>query len=67
MTADAGGAPPAGDPEKDGKGLLLVDLLSLGRKFSFRRYREDVVGFLVAWGIVALLVALGTWVARLGV
>jgi hypothetical protein len=52
------------DPEEDGKGLLLVDLLSLPRRFSARRYREDLAGFLAAWGVVALLILLALWAVR---
>ncbi len=61
-------APPGRgpDPEEDGKGLLVVDLLSLGRRFSFRRYREDLAGFAAAWVVVAALVALALWCAGLG-
>ncbi|MGE5351926.1 MAG: sodium:solute symporter family protein [Acidobacteriota bacterium] len=33
--------------EENGHSLLLVDLLSLNKKFSYKRYREDIVGF--AW------------------
>lgn len=54
------------DPEEDGRGLLLVDLLSLRRRFSFRRYREDLVGFAAAWAVVALLIGLALWIARAG-
>jgi hypothetical protein len=52
--------------EADGQGLLLVDLLRLHRRFSFRRYREDLVGFGVAWVVVAALIALAWWCARVG-
>jgi Na+/proline symporter len=33
--------------EENGQSLLLVDMLSLNKKFSYKRYREDIVGF--AW------------------
>lgn len=36
-----------------GESLLLVNLLSLPQNFSWRRYRVDLAGFAVAWGIVA--------------
>src|SRR5690606_2311006 len=36
-----------------GESLLLVDLLSLPKKFSWQRYRVDLTGFLNAWAIVA--------------
>ena len=32
-------------------GLLLVDLLSLRKKFSWARYRTDILGFIAAAGI----------------
>lgn len=47
-------------------GLLLVDLLSLRKKFSWERYRIDIIGFLVACLIVALLIGLALFLARLG-
>jgi hypothetical protein len=56
----------ASDPEADGRGLLLVDLHHLGRTFSFRRYREDILGFLAAWLVVALLISLASWTAWVG-
>ena len=56
----------ATDPEDEGKGLLLVDLLSLGSKFSFRRYREDFGGFLIAWGVVAFLLLVAYLITRAG-
>jgi hypothetical protein len=54
------------DREADGKGLLLVDLLSLGSTFSFRRYREDLVGFVLSWGVVGLLLLLAAWAVSVG-
>lgn len=39
--------------EENGQSLLLVDLLSLHKKFSFKRYREDLVGF--GWAILFVL------------
>ena len=52
--------------EEDGHALLLVDLLRLPRTFTYRRYRLDVLGFLLAWLWVVLLLALGYWIARIG-
>ncbi len=55
-------APPAvrpqlaRDAEAAGEGLLLVDLLRLPLTFSFRRYRTDLLGFLGAVAVVALLI-----------
>ncbi|MDZ7318550.1 MAG: sodium:solute symporter family protein [candidate division KSB1 bacterium] len=47
-------------------GLLVVDLLSLPKKFSWARYRVDIIGFLVACVIVALLIGLAMVLARVG-
>lgn len=47
-------------------GLLLVDLLSLKKKFSWKRYRVDILGFLVAAGIVVVLLALMLILAGVG-
>ncbi len=52
------------DTEADGRGLLLVELLELRRKFSWRRYRADLGGFLLAWGFVAALMLLLVGIAR---
>lgn len=52
--------------EEDGHSLLIVDLLRLPARFTFKRYRLDVVGFLLAWLWVVLLLALGYLVARIG-
>ena len=41
----------------DDDGLLLVDLLSLHKKFSWKRYRIDIIGFSAA-AILALLIVL---------
>jgi hypothetical protein len=47
-----------------GQDLLLLDLpgwFTAGRwQGFFRRYREDLIGFVLAWGVVALLV-LAAW------
>ncbi len=52
--------------EEEGHSLLLVDLLSLRSKFSFRRYRVDILGFgkaslyvLAILGIAVLTTYLG--------
>ena len=45
-----------------GDDLLLLDLPGWGkkerRKNFFKRYREDLVGFLLSWGMVGILVLL---------
>lgn len=67
--SDSGTPParsPAPDPEAEGKGLLVVDLLSLPRRFSYRRYREDIVGFLAACAVVAALIAVALACAAIG-
>lgn len=57
---------PRSKLEEEGHSLLIVDLLRLPRTFSYRRYRLDVIGFLLAWLWVVLLLALGYWVTRIG-
>ncbi|MDQ3010864.1 MAG: hypothetical protein M3X11_09210 [Acidobacteriota bacterium] len=52
--------------EEDGHSLLIVDLLRLPQRFSYKRYRLDVIGFLLAWLWVVLLLLLGWWVSRIG-
>jgi Na+/proline symporter len=52
--------------EENGHSLLLVDLLSLHRKFSFKKYRVDIVGFMWALLFVIGIFALGIIVAGLG-
>jgi hypothetical protein len=52
--------------EEEGHALLIVDLLRLPRTFSYRRYRLDVIGFLLAWLWVVLLLALGWWITKIG-
>jgi Na+/proline symporter len=52
--------------EEQGHGLLLVDLLSLHRTFSFRRYRVDLLGFLAAAAMITAIIALAmllSWIA----
>jgi hypothetical protein len=43
--------------EENGHSLLLVDLLSLPRTFSFKRYRIDMTGFL--WAVLFVLAIFG--------
>ena len=57
---------PRSQMEEEGHALLIVDLLRLPRTFSYRRYRFDVIGFLLAWLWVVLLLLLGWWVTRIG-
>ncbi len=57
---------PSSKLEEEGHSLLIVDLLRLPQRFSYKRYRLDVIGFLLAWLWVVLLLALGYWVTRIG-
>jgi hypothetical protein len=57
---------PRSGLEEEGHSLLIVDLLRLPRNFSFKRYRIDLIGFLLAWLWVVLLLALGYWVTKIG-
>ncbi|MFA7228575.1 MAG: hypothetical protein WC061_06020, partial [Melioribacteraceae bacterium] len=52
--------------EENGHSLLLVDLLSLHKKFTFKRYRQDIVGFAWAMLFVFGIFALGLFVANIG-
>lgn len=52
--------------EENGHSLLLVDMLSLHKKFTFKKYREDVIGFAWASLFVIGIFALGLIVAGLG-
>ncbi len=65
---------PAGQPKPlaadRGRDLLLLDLtgwLTAERWYGFfRRYREDLVGFLLAWATVALLVGMAWGLMQIG-
>lgn len=57
---------PRSQMEEEGHALLIVDLLRLPQRFNYRRYRLDVIGFLLAWLWVVLLLALGYWITRIG-
>ncbi|MCX6170277.1 MAG: sodium:solute symporter family protein [Ignavibacteriales bacterium] len=52
--------------EENGHSLLLVDLLSLHKKFSFKKYRVDIVGFLWASLFVLGIFAFALFVAGIG-
>jgi len=51
--------------EEHGHSLLVVDFLSLFKKFSFKRYRIDVVGFLFGSLFVIVILGIGYAVANL--
>jgi len=55
-----------GSLEDSGHSLLLVDLLSLHKKFSFKKYREDIVGFIWASLFVISIFLFGLLVANIG-
>lgn len=57
---------PRSQLEEEGHSLLIVDLLRLPKTFSYRRYRIDVLGFLLGWLWVVLLLGLGYWLTRIG-
>lgn len=52
--------------EEKGHSLLIVDLLKLRSKFSFKRYKIDLVGFLLAWLFVVAIILLTMFLARVG-
>ena len=52
--------------EERGHSLLVVDMLSLHKKFSFKRYSIDLKGFGLAILFVLAIFALGLWSANLG-
>ena len=44
--------------QEAGQASLVRDLLKLRTTFSFRHYRVDIVGFVVAWLFVFAFIAL---------
>ncbi len=51
--------------EERGHSLLVVDFLSLFKKFSFKKYRIDVVGF--AYAVVFVLIIFGIGIITAGI
>lgn len=49
--------------EQKGNDLLIVDFLRLPKRFSWRRYRTDLVGFLLAWGMVGAFIGFYIWMS----
>jgi len=47
-------------------GLLIVDLLSLRKRFSWARYKTDIIGFLGALTVVFFLIWLAMFLAGVG-
>ena len=52
--------------KEDEDGLLLVDLLSLCKKFNWKRYRVDIIGFLTATALAFAIVLLAVFLAQIG-
>lgn len=52
--------------EEQGHSLVLVDLLSLHKTFSFKRYRVDVLGFLAATAMILAIIGLAVLLSHLG-
>jgi Na+/proline symporter len=52
--------------EEQGHSLLVVDFLSLFQRFSYRRYRVDINGFLVAAGFIILIIGASILFSRIG-
>jgi Na+/proline symporter len=52
--------------EEQGHSLLLVDLFSLRRTFSFRKYRVDILGFVAATVLILVIIGSGLFLSRLG-
>ena len=50
--------------DQNGQASLLRDLLKLRSTFTFRRYRVDVVGFLVAWLFVLAFITFYWFLSR---
>lgn len=63
-------ASPAGRPdvplEDQGHSLLVVDMLSLFRRFSFQRYRVDILGFIAAAILILCIIGGSILFARIG-
>jgi Na+/proline symporter len=51
---------------KSEDGLIIVDLMSLPKKFTWQRYRTDILGFAIATIIVIFLIALAIYLAGYG-
>jgi Na+/proline symporter len=52
--------------EEKGHSLLIVDLLSLKSKFSFKKYRIDINGFVICMLLVFAIIGLAIFTASLG-
>lgn len=45
--------------EEKGHSLIIVDLLNINKKFSFKKYRIDIIGFILAWLFVIFILSIG--------
>jgi Na+/proline symporter len=52
--------------QDEGYSLLLVDLLSIFKTFSLKRYRVDIVGFLAATGLILSIIGIGVLLSSIG-
>ncbi len=52
--------------KEEDDGLLIVDLLSLGKKFSWQRYRTDIFGFVAAAVLALFIIILLIVLASIG-
>jgi Na+/proline symporter len=66
QSVSSANATPGIPLEEQGHGLLMVDLLSVFKMFSFRRYRVDILGFLVATLLICLIIVASILFARIG-
>ncbi len=58
--------PEKGFTSDEDDGLLIVDLLSLARNFSWKRYRTDILGFGIMTILILLLILLAVFLAGIG-
>jgi Na+/proline symporter len=66
QSVSSANATPGIPLEEQGHSLLMVDLLSVFKKFSFRRYRVDILGFLAATLLIFLIIAATILFAKVG-
>lgn len=52
------------DLEENGHASLLRDLLKLYKTFTYRRYRIDVLGFVLAWLAVGAFIVFYYWLSQ---
>ena len=49
--------------DDNGHASILRDLLKIGHTFRFRRYRVDLLGFLLAWILVLVFITFYWWMS----